>query len=487
MATTFALSGTFLSSAGIQELSCPGLNLRFEGDVSLEWEFATGAIALEAREDSQCVAANSLLLDGLSASGEMSLSKGRHRLTVGSRPELVKSIESSLDQVWNRRAQPEARKQPPELPIHEIARLESGDTVEALVCGDIDGDGEDEVVVATLNGRVWAFDAEGGERLALTLDGGCNDVTTADVNADGQAEIIAAGRRAEVRCVSGSGAELWRHITTAEGTWYPGLEAPEVIRVYAADLDGDGHAEIIAAVHGMKLLALDGQGQALWRSHFKGRFTTDALLTQLPGEARPSLLIGNCYFAADRHDPDGNILESITMTWHAGPNRLRTGSDPSHNNVVLALGDYMGRIRFAPWQAEAGRFDTSPQNSPVYETGGTVTVLEWIAPTEGAPLWIAGGRSGHVYGFDPRGTMTWWHNLRDIPLLVWLDQEHGEREPALCFLTEGGEVHALSTAGRPVARHTLPGTVVRAALCKGRDGRSRPVAALANGAILRID
>ena len=491
-AAAFLISDASLSAAGARRLSLPGLAVEFEGDVSFEWDFDEGVFGLAARQDSAVAVSGPLAetcrLDGRLLAARAALAKGEHHLTLGAVPDWIRNVPGILDRAWerDRDRSTQAPRGAPCAGVREIARTGFAARPEALCCGDINGDGEDEAVVASLDGAVIAIDSRGRKLFALKLEGGCNDVAIADVDGDGCAEVLLAGRRSEIVCVAGDGSERWRHVTTADGTWYPNKPSPEILRLYPADIDHDGRAEIVAAVAGMKLLALSGEGEPRWTSRYKGRFTTDALVARLPGEEGTSFLIGNCYFSADRHDADGRILESVTMTWHGGPNRLRLGTVPGRG-AVLALGDMMGRIRFVPWLAEERRFDNSEGSGPHYETGGTVTVLEMMAPAEGDPFWVAGGRSERSYCFAPDGALRWSRRLGDIPVQVRLVSNGRDRSAALCFVTENGQVQTLSLDGEPVDRQALPGPVALAALHRDGEGALRSALALEDGAVVLLE
>jgi len=492
-ASSFLISDECLTATQVSYLTVGETSLEFNGDMSLEWTWreetallrADSYVALTVEEEDP--AGGGVLLDGLRISEFAELAQGDHRLVVRLQPGDVEAVRSALRSAWASCGE-EARV--PTAGVAEasgittIAKLDLDSRIEGLCCGDIDGDGEDEIALTTFGGSVHVLGADGSVLLSPTFDDGCNDVAMADVDGDGRAEVLVGTRGGDVICLSADGTELWRHSETADG-WIPyGLKCPEIVRLYPLDLDGDGQTEILVAIGGMKLLALNGAGDILWRGAYKGRFTTDAFAVQLPGDDERSLLIGNCYFSAARHDQQGKVIEAVTMTWHAGPNRLRLATTPDDGRTVLALGDLMGRIQFTPWLPEECRFDAASGSGPQYETGGTVTVLEWMEPADGEPFWLAGSRSEHVYCFRPDGTLVWWQYLGDIPARAWLA---ADEYPQIALLTERGEVVRLSLGGQELSREALGARVERSAFLQCRDGETRPVAACERGKVVCVD
>jgi hypothetical protein len=123
-----------------------------------------------------------------------------------------------------------------------------------VAIGDLDGDGKGEIAVGTGPGaesRVRVFDGTGKEKIftggltpfATDFRGGAN-VAIADVDGDGKADLItSAGPTGgpEVKVWNGSGVLL--------GDFFAFDNAQsQGLHIAAGDLDGDGKAEIIAAL-----------------------------------------------------------------------------------------------------------------------------------------------------------------------------------------------------------------------------------------------
>jgi hypothetical protein len=131
-----------------------------------------------------------------------------------------------------------------------------------VAVGDVDGDGASDVVVATIQGGIYAWDAAGAllpgfpyqsigrepeefDTLHTYDDGFMGAPTLFDLDGDGAMEIIAAGMDSRLYVVNGEGAD-WGAFPL--DICYPGLCGVEGRRAIASvavgDVDGDGDIEI---------------------------------------------------------------------------------------------------------------------------------------------------------------------------------------------------------------------------------------------------
>lgn len=123
---------------------------------------------------------------------------------------------------------------------------------------DITGDGADDLVVGGNSQGVFAYDGRalvGGERVPLwsaTVAGSVHEIVRADVTGDGHDELVVAADTA-VNVIEASSGEVLR---TIDG-------GGEFVRtVGAADLDGDGKAEIVVPTDAVR--AYRGDGKLAW-------------------------------------------------------------------------------------------------------------------------------------------------------------------------------------------------------------------------------
>jgi len=180
-----------------------------------------------------------------------------------------------------------------------------------LVSGDVDGDGELEIISGAGAGggpQVRAFNQQGEvESQFFAYDssfrGGVH-VATADFDADGVDEIVAsagAGLSSEVRIFDKQGNIKWSFFVTADG-----LDGG--VTVTAADIDKDGEIEVITGTGGGSLPMVQifdklGNREASWLAY-------------------PSFFRGGVNVAVGDIDSDGS-LEVITAAGNGGGPQIR--------------------------------------------------------------------------------------------------------------------------------------------------------------------
>jgi outer membrane protein assembly factor BamB len=128
------------------------------------------------------------------------------------------------------------------------------------VAGDINGDGQLEVVAANTAGTIMAFSADGKTLWEATVPAGWRPLPTlGDVNADGCLDLL-YGKQGHFYAFNGpDGALLWK--TAVHGNVLNGAAT--------ADLDNDGKAEVVFYARTDKeatLYAVDDDGSVLWQN-----------------------------------------------------------------------------------------------------------------------------------------------------------------------------------------------------------------------------
>ncbi|MCF7794707.1 MAG: T9SS type A sorting domain-containing protein [Candidatus Cloacimonetes bacterium] len=133
-------------------------------------------------------------------------------------------------------------------------------------CGDIDGDGEIEIVCTSRNntsgneGALYAFELDGTPCTGFPVaqaGGGTNNASLFDLNGDGDMEILVNVR---------NHPQGWVYVFEGDGTVYPGfpqeLDYIPGAGISAGDVTGDGTPEIIALSYN-KLHVYDLSGNLL--------------------------------------------------------------------------------------------------------------------------------------------------------------------------------------------------------------------------------
>ncbi len=123
---------------------------------------------------------------------------------------------------------------------------------------DLTRDGKQEVVCGTeyywwpaakpdTGERLWGYGTKGGP--------GCNAVAAGDVNGDGNNEVVFGGADTLLQVVSNEGKLIWS-LNTGD----------EVTSVSCADVNADGKAEILATSLSFNVYCVDGEGKLIWRT-----------------------------------------------------------------------------------------------------------------------------------------------------------------------------------------------------------------------------
>ncbi len=260
--------------------------------------------------------------------------------------------------------------------------------VSSPTIGDVDGDGQPEVVAlaADSSGMVVVVDAQGNIERYTKLEVGSVVIwpfgvakpALADVDGDGIPEIIAA--YSGTHCIDGaSGAILWQY---PEGNRHP----PAV-----ADLDGDGQLEVLISKRTGEdtladtLIALNAEnGTELWKVAFStwkdlhspivADIDNDDCVEVLLGTWKPDTSNESVFFALD--DPSGSA-DCGALSAGEGPEVKRIplikGSVskilldlPGSGRVCLSLYDVSGKVVKTLWDgyAPSGRYSFSVNLRP---------------------------------------------------------------------------------------------------------------------------
>jgi hypothetical protein len=128
-----------------------------------------------------------------------------------------------------------------------------------LAACDLDQDNRIELLVGSRDGQIYALDGVSvGRRTRWSFQLGrpILDIGTADVDGDGQLEVIPNPYR---------GGDLYLLENDGHLAWQQRTEG-EIGLVQGGDVDGDGQAEIVLLSASWNLYVLDGDGQPIWHS-----------------------------------------------------------------------------------------------------------------------------------------------------------------------------------------------------------------------------
>lgn len=193
-----------------------------------------------------------------------------------------------------------------------------------------------------------------------------------------------------LRAISGvDGRELW---TQASFRVMP-ESTPAV-----ADIDGDGHVEIVVPRSGGGSLAIDHRGAVKWQSAYPGNAILGAAsIADIDADGQPEIIFGNTVMNADgslRWQGSGNngsyFASGVVDLDLDGIPEIVVGASAYSNTGRLLWQDATINSRFVA----IGDFDADPNPEIVVVAGGAVYLLNHDGARVWGPVYIPGGGGG---------------------------------------------------------------------------------------------
>ncbi len=124
--------------------------------------------------------------------------------------------------------------------------------VRQLLTGDMDGDGQGEVVIVGRDGYLAVLEADGKAVWQNSLGEEAYAACLADLSGDSALELLIGGPRG-VTALRGNGSSLWFYRTGSA-----------VDAISASDVQNDGRIEVVAATNLEHVYELTAEGTAIW-------------------------------------------------------------------------------------------------------------------------------------------------------------------------------------------------------------------------------
>jgi outer membrane protein assembly factor BamB len=164
-------------------------------------------------------------------------------------------------------------------------KFKTGSAVRSFSVGDVDGDGELEVVVGSDDNLYCIGGRSGKEEWRFTTGGGVfSSPAIGDVDGDGEVEVV-VGSDDNLYCIGGrSGKEEWRFTTGDLVGSSPAI----------GDVDGDGEVEVLVGSKDNNLYCIGGRsGKEEWRFTTGGGVFSSPAIGDVDGDGEMEVLVGS--------------------------------------------------------------------------------------------------------------------------------------------------------------------------------------------------
>ncbi len=353
------------------------------------------------------------------------------------------------------------------LGIRPLWRHPTDEVVWDLAAGDIDGDGESELVAGSQDKNVYLLTSGGDLLWRYAARAAVYTVALADLEGDGQGEVIAGSDDNDIYALSSEGRLLWRYTTGSR-----------VTEVVAQDLDGDGSQEILAGSWDGYLYLLGGDGELRWRRALGGG-ATSIRVADLQSDGRGEIIVaseegGVTAFTSEGERlwsyEAGGYIRQIDVYDFEGQKKIVVGSsqgvlyllssegqllwwrDVGSSIPTLGITNLEGspKIFFGSGYDDGQIYLLDGQKGWGFSTGSGVWALD-IFFLDGEATIVAGGDEGTIYLLDRYGRLLGsYHVGGRIHGLLAHDLE-GDGRPEI-ILRSGIYLYALEmTSGRTEA------------------------------------
>ncbi len=208
-----------------------------------------------------------------------------------------------------------------------------------------------DVIVGSEDGWVYALNYETGElHWKFPADGWVRAVCVGDINEDGEAEVLVGSNESTVYILSAEGQILQK-----ADMHYP------VHAIYAADVDGDGVTEILVATDGKDLMALTPELQEKWRFPFDNRILS-LHVADINNDGRSEIIAGS----EDKHfyilNNQGKTLWRHSLGYRVSASMLPISTTMGMVEILVGAED--SRNSCLPGAAGQGSGETYSQTLP---------------------------------------------------------------------------------------------------------------------------
>ncbi len=270
---------------------------------------------------------------------------------------------------------------------------------------------------------------------------------------DGTAALLGNGRGEILRIEDGRVRTLWRS---------PAKRPVIVLR--AADIDGDGSSEILAADDAENLFAVSSDGGLLWSARLTKYMGENANATDIaaitPAAGRPSVFVATNGFKVLAFDARGRRIWENLVRYHRQTKvravedggRLLVVVGTAYSTPVNVFDGATGRALWHTWEQVGDEMSSTTDYCGIHLTD----MLFLDADRDGSKEVVFGTKYNRVYALRLKdGSTVWQANVGgEVRCLAsFIDPASGEARIAAG--TEAGDVVVIDRRGRRLARTAL--------------------------------
>ena len=326
--------------------------------------------------------------------------------------------------------------------------------ISVLATGRLAPSGDGCVVSASETGEIRAFAADGGPLWSHRLEQGntVHALACADVDGDGRDEVMYGAAGSRLGLLSAEGRELWH----ADPPVFRGIPG-DVMTVFPADVNGDGRPEVVCGCRNWQYFAYDAVGVMLWQHVIYAHSATVGCAADLDGDGKDEVVAGNAYYQLNIIDHDGTRFARADRF---GPEQTAAAAGALDGNGTAA-------VLIGTDGGELICFEPSGRRRWTANVGDKVTRILVVPPLGGAPgRVVCAAESAHLFSFGATGELDWRTAVGDgVTDLAVLRTD--ERR---CFAAAAGAegVIVVGEDGGKLASGRTPGRVLRLAAIGGR-------------------
>ncbi len=172
----------------------------------------------------------------------------------------------------------------------ELWRFQTNGWVRTICSGDMNGDGEDEILVGSVDRHLYLLNQHGNLLVKHTMNDPVHIVLATDVDNDGHVEILAATDGKDLIALNYVADEA-NSTGGFQERWRRPFEN-RLLSLCVTDIDADGRQEVIVCSEDKHIYILDTEGKTIWRHNHKYRIYS-IYPFDIDNDGLPELLVGS--------------------------------------------------------------------------------------------------------------------------------------------------------------------------------------------------